>query len=122
MFPKDDEENLNTNKMRNGKKICETLKQIRLDIARANEIEYTPCDCNHEDDCAGTCPTCDNELMYLEREIAKKRLLGKAVIVGIGLGIASLSLTSCMSSSSQRTDATPADSTEISLTDCTGAP
>ena len=122
MFPKDDEENLNTNKMRNGKKICETLKQIRLDIARANEIEYTPCDCNHVDDCAGTCPACDNELMYLEREIAKKRLLGKAVIVGIGLGIASLSLTSCMSSSSQRTDATPSDSTEISLTDCTGAP
>lgn len=59
--------------MKNGKKICETLKQIRLDIARANGIEYTPCECNHEGDCAGTCPACDSELMYLEQEIAKKR-------------------------------------------------
>ena len=38
--------------MKNGKKICETLKRIRLDIARANGIEYTPCECNHEGDCA----------------------------------------------------------------------
>ena len=81
--------------MKNGKKICETLKQIRLDIARANEIEYTPCECNHEDDCAGTCPACENELMYLEQEISKKRSSGKAAVVGICLGLASLSLTSC---------------------------
>ena len=68
--------------MKNGKKICETLKQIRLNIARANGIEYTPCECNHEGDCAGTCPACDSELMYLEQEIAKKRFSGKAAVEG----------------------------------------
>lgn len=81
--------------MKNGKKICETLKQIRLDIARANEIEYSPCECNHEGDCAGTCPACDSELMFLESEIAKKRSSGKIAIVGICMGLASLSFASC---------------------------
>ncbi len=67
--------------MKNGKKICEQLKQIRLDIARENGIEYTPCECNHKGDCAGTCPACDSELRYLEREISRKRFgLGKAAV------------------------------------------
>ena len=82
--------------MKNGKKICETLKQIRLDIARENGIEYTPSECHHEGDCAGTCPACDSELMYLEREISRKRSFGKVAVVGISIGLASLSLTSCM--------------------------
>lgn len=105
--------------MKNGKKICETLKQIRLDIAQANGIGYIPRKCHHKGDCAGTCPACDSELMYLDREISRKRSLGKAVIVGICLGIASLSLTSCTnqssSPSSQITGYIPADTTEISM-------
>ncbi|MBR5170427.1 MAG: hypothetical protein IKW85_07655 [Muribaculaceae bacterium] len=79
--------------MKRDKQICETLKQIRLDIARAHGIEYTPRNCNHEGDCAGTCPACYSEVLYLEREISRRRLLNTAAIVGIGLS--SLSLTSC---------------------------
>ena len=79
--------------MKNGKKICETLKQIRLDIAQANGIEYIPRECHHKGDCAGTCPACDSELMYLEREISRRRPFGKVSVIGICLGLASLSLT-----------------------------
>lgn len=108
--------------MRNGKKICETLKQIRLDIARANGIEYAPCECHHDDNCDGTCPACDSELMYLEREISRKRSMSKVTVAGICIGIVSLSLTSCTGPSTQKTSDIPADTTEVSFTDCTGAP
>ncbi|MBO7610191.1 MAG: energy transducer TonB [Muribaculaceae bacterium] len=78
--------------MKQGKHICNTLKQIRLDIARANDIEYTPTPCNHEGDCMGTCPACENEVRFLEREIARKLAIGKAAIIaGVSLGISGLS-------------------------------
>lgn len=82
--------------MKTGKKICESLKQIRLDIAHENGIQYTPNECHHDGDCAGTCPACDAELRYLEQEINRKRSLGKAAVVGISMGVAAISLTSCM--------------------------
>ena len=73
--------------MKPGKQICETLKGIRADIAQANGIEYTPAECTHEGDCAGTCPACDSETRWLERQLRLRRQLGKAVaIAGIGLG------------------------------------
>lgn len=78
------------------RKFAKQLKQIRLDIAHENGIDYTPNECHHEGDCAGTCPACDSELRYLEQAINRKRSLGKAAIVGISMGMASLSLTSCM--------------------------
>lgn len=82
--------------MERGKKICNTLKAIRLDIARANGIKYAPRECHHEGDCSGTCPACESEMRYLEREIARRRTLGKAAIVaGLSLGLMSLSATSC---------------------------
>ena len=75
--------------MKHGKIICNTLKQIRLDIARANGIKYAPCECHHEGDCTGTCPACESEMRYLEREIARRRSLGKAALVaGVSLGLA----------------------------------
>lgn len=78
--------------MKHGKKICNTLKAIRLDIARANGIEYAPCDCHHKGECTGTCPACESEMRYLEREIARKRSLGKAALVaGVSLAVSSLS-------------------------------
>lgn len=83
--------------MNKGKRICKQLKQIRLDIARANGIEYTPRECHHEGDCAGTCPACDEELRYLENAISRKcATIGKVAIVGISMGLASLPLTSCL--------------------------
>ena len=82
--------------MKHGKHICEQLKAIRLDIARANGIKYVPRECHHEGDCSGTCPACESEMRYLEREIARRRSLGKAAIIaGVSLGLMSISATSC---------------------------
>lgn len=77
---------------KHGKHICNTLKQVRLNIARANGIAYTPRECHHEGDCSGTCPACESEMRYLEREIARRRSLGKAVLIaGVSLALSSLS-------------------------------
>ena len=82
--------------MNHGKHICNTLKAIRLDIARANGIKYAPRECHHEGDCLGTCPACESEMRYLEREIARRRSLGKAALVaGVSLGLMSFSATAC---------------------------
>ena len=78
--------------MKKGKTICNTLKQIRLDVARANGIEYTPVPCDHEGECSGTCPACEREVRFLENEIARKRSLGKAALIaGVSLGMTGLS-------------------------------
>jgi len=78
--------------MKHGKYICNALKAIRLDIARANGIEYSPKACNHEGECAGTCPACESEMRYLEREIARKCSMGKAALVaGVSLALSGLS-------------------------------
>ena len=82
--------------MKNGKYICDTLKKVRLDIARANGIRYIPRECHHEGDCSGTCPACESEMRYLEREIARRHSLGKAALVaGVSLGLTSITATSC---------------------------
>ena len=67
--------------MRRGKKICETLKAIRHDIAVANEIDYQPTECKHEGDCAGTCPKCESETRWLEKQLRARQALGKAVTI-----------------------------------------
>lgn len=77
--------------MKQGKKICKTLKDIRREIAKANDIEYEPRECKHEGDCLGTCPACEAEVSYLERQLDLRRKLGKAVaVVGISAGLAGL--------------------------------
>lgn len=82
--------------MKHGKHICNTLKAIRLDIARANGIVYAPRECHHEGDCLGTCPACESEMRYLEREIARRRSNGKAALIaGVSLGLMSFTATSC---------------------------
>ena len=90
--------------MKHGKSVCNTLKQIRLDVARANGIDYVPAPCTHKGDCAGTCPACESEVEYLEKEISRRHSLGKAVLIaGIGLtsltAIASTSSNTSMASS-----------------------
>ena len=82
---------LKNNDMKRGKHICETLRGIRSEIARANEIDYTPRECHHEGDCAGTCPACESEMRWLEGQLRLRQSLGKAVtIAGLSLGLASL--------------------------------
>ena len=78
--------------MKNGKFICDTLKRVRLDIACANGIKYKPRECHHEGECKGTCPACESEMRFLEREIVRRRSLGKAALIaGVSLGLTTLS-------------------------------
>ncbi|MBR5685962.1 MAG: carboxypeptidase-like regulatory domain-containing protein [Muribaculaceae bacterium] len=75
----------------NGKDICEALRNIRRSIASANDIDYTPAVCTHEGDCSGTCPRCESELRYIERQLLRRTAMGKKVaIAGLALGAASL--------------------------------
>ena len=80
--------------MKQGKRICETLKAIRSEIAIANEIDYSPTPCHHEGDCAGTCPKCESETRWLERQLRTRQSLGKAVTIA-GLSLALGALSSC---------------------------
>ncbi len=75
----------------NGKKICRSLREIRCRIAQANDIDFTPNVCTHEGDCAGTCPACESELRYIERQLLRRTATGKKVaLAGLALGAASL--------------------------------
>lgn len=78
--------------MTRGKTICSALKTIRKQVADANEIKYEPRECHHQGECRGTCPACEAEVRYIERELDLRRQLGKAVaVVGISAGLAALS-------------------------------
>lgn len=58
--------------MNRGKEICEKLKAIRKNIAERYGIAYEPAECNHQGDCAGTCPQCDAELKDLQQQLEKR--------------------------------------------------
>lgn len=78
-----------------GKEKCKALKEIRKQIAEANDIEYAVSECKHQGDCLGTCPKCESELRYLERELAVRQSLGKAVaVVGLSAGVCA-TMTAC---------------------------
>ena len=73
-----------------GKNICRQLKEIRQQIAKDNNIPLEEHECQYEGPCNGTCPRCDAELKYLERELGIKQKLGKAALVaGVTLCLAS---------------------------------
>ncbi|MCL2329129.1 MAG: hypothetical protein FWC39_11545 [Bacteroidetes bacterium] len=79
-----------------GKEICEQLKEIRLQIAKENEIDYETSECTFEGECKGSCPRCDAELQYLENELHKRKHFGKKVaIAGVSLGM-TLSMSACI--------------------------
>lgn len=81
--------------MGKGKDLCDTLKTIRKAVADANGIEYVPGKCTNDDECCGTCPACEAEVRYIERELKFRRLAGKAVTVaGIAIGAASFAACS----------------------------
>ena len=78
-----------------GKQTCKILKEIRKQIAAENDIELITSECTHKGDCAGTCPKCEAEVRYLERELEKRQRLGKAaVFAGMTLGTA-ITAASC---------------------------
>jgi hypothetical protein len=71
-----------------GKKKCELLKNIRKEIALRYDISYTSDECSFKGECKGTCPKCEAELRYLERELERKKNLGRAVcVVGISASV-----------------------------------
>ena len=71
-----------------GKSTCKLLKSIRQQIADANGISYQPKECHHKGDCAGTCPACEAEIRYLERELKARKGNGFGMkVAGIAAGI-----------------------------------
>ena len=74
--------------MAKGKSTCKLLKSIRQQIADANGISYQPIECHHKGDCAGTCPACEEEIRYLERELKARKGNGFGMkVAGIAAGI-----------------------------------
>ncbi|WP_449020842.1 carboxypeptidase-like regulatory domain-containing protein [Prevotella jejuni] len=74
--------------MAKGKSTCKLLKDIRQQIADANGISYQPKECQHKGDCAGTCPACEEEIRYLERELKVRKGNGFGMkVAGIAAGI-----------------------------------
>ena len=89
----------------NGKNICHALKTIRKQVAEANGIDYTPAPCHFDGDCSGTCPACEAEVQYIESQLGRLRLAGKAVkVAGLALGLTMVA--GCNSSSGTPPSAT----------------
>lgn len=84
--------------MNPGKNRCEYLKEVRRRIATENEILLEQRECTFNGECSGTCPFCEAELQYLEKELHKRRTLGKAVTVA-GIALSSLAFGACETSS-----------------------
>ena len=82
--------------MKRGKRTCEILKDVRRKVAQENDIPLVERECTHEGDCRGTCPYCEAEVRYLERELSKRRALGKAVAVA-GIAVSSMMMGACHS-------------------------
>ena len=74
--------------MAKGKQTCKILKEIRKQIAVENDIALVVSECTYQGDCKGTCPKCEAEVRYLERELEKRQKLGKAAVVaGLSVGL-----------------------------------
>ena len=78
--------------MAKGKQTCKILKEIRKQIAEENDIKLVIEECTFQGDCKGTCPKCEAEVRYLERELEKRQRMGKAAVVaGLSVGLLSTS-------------------------------
>ena len=81
--------------MAKGKQTCKILKEIRRQIAAENDIKLVVSECTYQGDCLGTCPKCEAEVRYLERELEKRQRVGKAAMFA-GLAVGTLfATTSC---------------------------
>ena len=73
-----------------GKEVCRTLKEIRAEIARQNDIPWETKECGFEGECRGTCPRCEAEVRQLEEALAKRRRQRRRVTLrGIAAGFVS---------------------------------
>ncbi len=79
-----------------GKDKCELLKSIRRDIAKKNGITLEIPECTHKGDCPGSCPRCESEVKYLEKQLEARRRLGiKPIVAGISAGLITVTAASC---------------------------
>ena len=92
-----------------GKEKCSILKDIRRRIADENDIPFVTEECTHKGSCRGTCPRCESELRYLEKQLARRTALGKKVtLAALCTGMA-LTASGCIPVSIVKNIATPAD-------------
>ena len=80
--------------MNHGKETCRILKELRHKIAEANDISLETSECRFKGDCTGTCPRCESEVRYLERQLAVRRRAGKAVRLA-GLAAGAIIMSGC---------------------------
>ena len=86
--------------MKRGKETCRILKEIRRQIAEANDIEFITSECRYQGDCLGTCPKCEAEVQYLEQQLSARHAAGKTIaLASISAGL--IALSSCSSCSVQ---------------------
>ena len=90
-----------------GKSTCKLLKDIRQQIADANGISYQPKECHHKGDCAGTCPACEAEIRYLERELKARKGNGFGMqVAGIAAGICATVMPMTAAAQAVKSDST----------------
>ncbi len=78
-----------------GKAKCRMLRDIRRQIAESNDIELITKECTFQGKCRGTCPKCEQEVRYLEEQLASCRAAGKRIaLAGLSIG-AMLALSGC---------------------------
>ena len=83
------------------------LKSIRQQIADANGISYQPKECQHKGDCAGTCPACEEEIRYLERELKARKGNGFGMkVAGIAAGICATVMPMTAAAQAVKSDST----------------
>ena len=93
--------------MTKGKSTCKLLKSIRQQIADANGISYRPKECQHKGDCAGTCPACEGEIRYLERELKARKGNGFGMkVAGIAAGICATVMPMTAAAQAVKSDST----------------
>ena len=93
--------------MAKGKSTCKLLKSIRQQIADANGISYQPKECQHKGDCAGTCPACEEEIRYLERELKARKGSGFGMkVAGIAAGICATVMPMTAAAQAVKSDST----------------
>ena len=78
-----------------GKEKCRILKEIRQRIADENDIAYVTSECTHKGDCRGTCPKCESELRYLEKQLAARAAAGKRIAIAALCAGMTFSLSGC---------------------------
>ena len=90
-----------------GRSTCKLLKDIRQQIADANGISYQPKECHHKGDCAGTCPACEEEIRYLERELKARKGNGFGMkVAGIAAGICATVMPMTAAAQAVKSDST----------------